>query len=1222
MRESVPLSLDEATIASLAQLDRKLELPEGTSFGSALAVTLSRLCRVDPISIGFADAGVLNLAVDLDRPFRDFVAASARSVAPGSATAIHGLRGEHEAASPSFTAGWNCDRCDLNLCWDPICIEANGLARDAVERLARSLELVLSEAARAPDTKLGRLTLISDEERTVVLDEWNQTDTPWPEDACIHHLFEEHARRYPDQTAIVYEGRSWSYADALSESDRIAQELLRRVKPDDPVALLLDRSPETVFAIYGVLRAGGFYVPIDPAWPKARIEELLEDAQPRAILTSAEHREKIPRPWHDRSRVVAEIPKPESPTAPPTLSSNQAVYCLYTSGTTGKPKGVVVEHRGLVKRIQWFQDQYPLHQNSRVLGKTPYVFGISEWEFFWALPHGATLVIAGPEEHKHPEALHRLITRERITTSFFVPTMLALQLEFMESEPPEEPLATELFFTCGEPLTPELCTRFFQHFDARLINLYGPTEADMTYWECPKLGPEDRIAKVPIGVPTSNVRTYLLDEHLEPVPIGAPGELHFGGANTARGYLRRPDLNTEKFIENPFGPGRLYKTGDLARWLPDGNIEFLGRVDTQVKLRGYRIETEEIESVIRQFPDVSQSLVLVLGDGANEHLVAFVTPNSVDTQGLIDHCRRQLPEYMVPSGAVALKRFPMTDRQKVDRQALRKLKTRGAPASEGSEALVSDCERKIAEIWRDVLNLDRDVGRHEDFVSAGGSSLLAGYATTRIRKALGVELPGTALYTHPTIAQLAVLVEEAEPVTTSQRASEAAEQEWKGMSPTRPIALLVQLAGIVLHPMIGQVAYYLVAYLLAYSVSQRAGLWTLTFTIPAAMLFELIALAGVTLVLKRLLIGRLQPGRYPVFGGDYLRWWFVSGLVSNTSELIESFFGGTPVYAHWFRLLGARIGKNSQIHCELSCPDLISIGDDVVIDREAVVQPSTVENGELIIEAIDIADRCFVSPRAFLTPGTTLPEATFVDAMSTTTEGNTQVLGRAPDNSPRGPRTSHVALLGFPLLLFCYSLPLVPEIFILTWLHDALGAAAGGVKLLTFWIAVPFVYLLVLTEFFFLEVVLIKRLLIGKFRAGPRSFRPWDEFRHWLMERLVGSKIFQSAMEPWTNSELLSIKYRLLGAKIGKRVNIDYFDVVEFDLVSVGDHCIFGSSVTMIAMDHKEARPIRLDAYANVLDHCCLLPGVTVEEGALCGSSTLGPKGHRFVRDSISTGNQ
>ncbi len=612
-----------------------------------------------------------------------------------------------------------------------------------------------------------RNPILTKSEQKQILMEWNNTSADYPKDKCIHELFEQQAISKPSHTALISGKNHFTYGELFLEVKKLASLLVSHdVCSDTPVALLLERSSETVISIFGILRAGGFYVPIDIEWPLDRIKTIITDCKPPVLLTCTDQLHKIPADYDGVVLCMDDLPKSTGvdlqPKDKPAPSS--AVYCLYTSGTTGKPKGVVVEHRGLVKRIQWFQDQYPLSPNDRGINKTPYTFGISEWEYFWPLPFGAALVIASPDGHKDPEYLHSLMVRENVTHSFFVPSMLNMFLNYLNSKNLKSSTSITRIFTCGEALTPKTCTEFFKVFDARLINLYGPTEADMTYWECPHLKPDEKINVVPIGKPTSNVKVYILNKSMQPVPVGVPGELHFGGANTARCYLNRPTLTATKFIQNPYAEGRLYKTGDLAQWLPDGNIEFMGRIDQQVKIRGFRIELGEIETVLRQHPAIQDTVVIAREDvPGNKRLVAYVcfAKNQIlSVSKLHTLLKQKLPDYMVPAAFVPLDTLPLTSNDKVDRRAL--------PVPDGTRSDLETAfvvpqtfeEETIAKIWAEFLNIDQ-VGVHDNFFELGGHSLLATQIISRLSQTFQIDLPLRTLFEKPTTTDLAKSIKQA-----------------------------------------------------------------------------------------------------------------------------------------------------------------------------------------------------------------------------------------------------------------------------------------------------------------------------------------------------------------------------------------------------------------------------------------------------------------------------
>jgi amino acid adenylation domain-containing protein len=491
--------------------------------------------------------------------------------------------------------------------------------------------VLLEAIADAPGSRLSELPLLTEGERRQIVVEWNDTAHVYPRERSLQQYVEEQVERTPDTPAVVFESQQLSYRELNARANQLAHRLrMLGVGPEKLVAVCAHRSIEMVVALLGTMKAGGAYVPIDPDYPKSRLSVMLEDADPPVLLTQEHLLEVLPehgiptfcldRDWH----TLADESK-ENPTL--VTNGKDQAYMIYTSGSTGKPKGVPNVHEGIANRLLWMQDAYRLNSGDRVMQKTPYSFDVSVWEFFWPLMTGACLVVARPDGHKDPSYLVELIQQQGITTMHFVPSMLRI---FLEAEGVERCTSLRRVICSGEALPYELQQRFFERLGAaELHNLYGPTEAavDVSYWECRK---DTAMTIVPIGRPVWNTQLYILDSYLQPVPVGVPGELHIGGVQLARGYLKQPELTAQKFIADPFSsePGaRLYKTGDLARFLPDGNIEYLGRIDHQVKLRGFRIELGEIEATLDSHPGVLQSVVMAREDvPGDKRLVAYVVP--------------------------------------------------------------------------------------------------------------------------------------------------------------------------------------------------------------------------------------------------------------------------------------------------------------------------------------------------------------------------------------------------------------------------------------------------------------------------------------------------------------------------------------------------------------------------------------------------------------------
>ena len=659
--------------------------------------------------------------------------------------------------------------------------------RATIRRMLRHLRRVLEQVADDVDVRLSRVRLLDEAERRTVVAEWNRTDAP-AAGTTLHGLFEAQAERTPEAAAVVCAGARLGYGELEARANRLANHLRRRgVGPEVRVAVCLEPGPEMIVSVLAVLKAGGAYVPLDPASPAERLRAMLGDAGVAVLVTEESLRGRIPSPGvdtvsvdGDRAGIAAEpATRPVGGAMPGSLA-----YVIYTSGSTGVPKGVAVEHRGACNLVPALVRLCGVDPGTRALLLAPLHFDASVAEIFSALAAGAALHLPDAAAAVPGDALVALLRRERITHTKLTPSALG-------ALPAAELPDLRTLVVGGEACTADLVARWGR--GRRFVNVYGPTEATVRV-SAAVCVPEPRHPS--LGAPLANTRLYVLDPSGEPAPVGVAGELHVGGVQLARGYLGRPALTAERFVPDPFGgaPGRrLYRTGDRARWRADGVLEYLGRLDAQVKVRGFRIEPGEIESVLRRHPDVRECAVVARDDApGGRRLVAYVV-GGCDPDALRAHLRRSVPEYMVPAAFVALGALPLTPNGKVDRRAL-PAPDFGAPA-ERYVAPRTPVEEALAAIWAEVLGVAR-VGVHDGFFELGGHSLLATRLVWRIQDALDGEVSVLSLFETPTIAGLA-------PRLAVRRARPAAEAAAAPASSQQLLAMIDQLSDAELDRLLG-----------------------------------------------------------------------------------------------------------------------------------------------------------------------------------------------------------------------------------------------------------------------------------------------------------------------------------------------------------------------------------------------------------------------------------
>ncbi|MEQ8997819.1 MAG: amino acid adenylation domain-containing protein [Coleofasciculus sp. B1-GNL1-01] len=645
--------------------------------------------------------------------------------------------------------------------------DTNLFSVDAIQRLSRQFQTLLTSAIENPEALISHLEMLTPSDRQQLLVEFNHTQIDYPLDQCIHQRFEEQVKKTPNTIAVVFEDQQLTYAQLNQKANQLAHTLQQRgVKPEVLVGLWVERSLDMIVGLLGILKAGGAYLPIDPALPIEALTFRLQDAQVPILLTQQSLVETCPTlaaqvicldtDWDTMAQQSDTNPSSE-------VTRENLVYVIYTSGSTGKPKGVAVEHRQLLNYLNGIINQLDLPRGASFATVSTFAADLGNTAIFSALCTGGSLSIISQERSTNPEALADYCNHHPIDCLKIVPSHLKALLS---ASHPEKILPKKHLILGGEALSWILVEKLQQYAPTcQIVNHYGPTETtigvltysieDRAIWE--------RSQTVPIGRPLANTQVYILDEHLQPVPIGVGGELYIGGDNLARGYLNQPDLTNERFIPNPFSHesgSRLYKTGDVARYLPDGTIEFLGRIDHQLKIRGFRIEPGEIESTLALHPEIEQAITLGRHDeSGNQRLIAYIVPHSqsdISVSDLRNFLNEKLPEYMIPSTFVQLKALPLTLNGKVNRQAL------PAPDNVRPELEAkfvpprTPIEDTIARIWAQVLEIER-VGIHDNFFELGGDSIMSIQIIARVNQA-GLQATPKQLFEYPTVAGLAAVV--------------------------------------------------------------------------------------------------------------------------------------------------------------------------------------------------------------------------------------------------------------------------------------------------------------------------------------------------------------------------------------------------------------------------------------------------------------------------------
>jgi non-ribosomal peptide synthetase-like protein len=988
-----------------------------------------------------------------------------------------------------------------------------------------------------------------------------------------------------------------TYAELDRRSNQLARWLAQQgIGSGDCVGLLLPRSLDVYVALLGVLKAGAAYVPLDPDYPSGRVQFILSDCQARAVLTTCGLSSKV-QPESARSTdqlasraapltVCLDAPSVDlssCPDEPLDLTETQTspsdlCYVIYTSGTTGRPKGVQIEHRSVCHLVRTEGQLFQVRPADRVYQGLSLAFDASVEEIWLAFFAGATLVV-GTEAMAHggPE-LSATLRAAQISVLSCVPTLLAM----MDEDVP----TLRLLILGGEVCPPDLVKRWWKP-GRKLFNTYGPTEATViaTATEC------EPGRAVTIGKPIPGYSAVILDQNLQSVSPGTPGELCLGGVGLARGYLGRPELTREKFI-SPNGE-RLYRTGDLARWTSDGELEFLGRVDGQVKIRGFRVELSEIESVLMEEPGVKAAAVaLHEGLPGVQQIVAYIVSRSaapLDQAALRARMRARLPGYMVPALLEFLPELPTLSSGKVDRRALPQPSQAGAQQERVVIQPKTPLEKQLKAVWQPLFRASQVSVTDDFFLDLGGHSLLAARMVSELRKTPAFRtLSMLDVYEEPTIAALAARFKDSE---TCREEGPAPGAGSSTSATTRsPVPFLR-------HFMCGAAQLVSLVFILSFFALQWLAPY-LTYTVLTEEEYDLLpsilgALASLILLyplmvlipiaVKWLVIGRYKPGVYPLWGAYYFRWWLVTTI---EAAVPVGYMAGTPLLNIYLRLMGARVGRNVHLDSDgFAIYDLLQIGDDSSINVDTNLLGYTVEDGYLKLGSITLGKRCFVGTRAAVRENTVLEDDAALEDLSLLPRGKTIPRGQVWSGSPAEQRLepagrAHVnasqndspepGIPGRPSLLrrFCVGLlhalglllfpvlvvlPLFPGIVLMNRLNCQ--DQYYSYLFLSPLVALSFVVLLCL------EIAAVKWLLLGKVQPGQYPLNSLFYFRKWFVDQTMDLSL--DILGPLYASVYLVPWYRLLGARLGKGAEVSTASFISPDLLSLGEESFIADSVSL-----------------------------------------------------------
>lgn len=1039
----------------------------------------------------------------------------------------------------------------------------------------------------------------------------------------LHHFFERSVDNYSSNIALICDNAFISYQELECRANQLAHYLHeRKIAKGSIVGILMERSIECYIAILATLKAGAAYVPIEVDYPDERINYIFSDLPFDAVLTSSMQLAQKKLSWPQAfaldalSEEISQQPTKRVSSIVDERDADALCYVIYTSGSTGKPKGVEIPQSSICHYVSEASKLYAMSSDDRVYHGFSLAFDASLEELWMAFANGAALIVCTAKEIRSGLGLISFLQQHQVSVFSTVPTLLST----LEGQLPD----LRLLVLGGETCPANLVKRWSRK-GLRIINTYGPTEATViaTYAEC---HPEKEIT---IGQPLSGYEVLIVNEHLEEVTAGEEGELCIGGLALARGYVNRPESTAEKFIINPANKQqRLYRTGDLASRAENGDLRFAGRVDDQIKLRGFRIELNEIENVIMQYAGVKQAVVS-LQTLDQPTLVAYLLleqENQADLNELKLFLRANLPDYMIPAAIEVLDSFPVLPSGKVNRKELPKPKL--VKTEKAYHAPKSELGKEIARVWEKVLDCPKISSDADFFYDLGGHSLLAAKAISNLRKITALKnISILDLYKNPTIAQLE---QKFTMLNASAAVDEQETQRKKYRAPQWKYYLcgVAQFFGCLLQYAVGTLQ--LLAVVLCYSwitsqysiISRESQLAFLALFLSLPIISLLI-----TVGMKWILLGRIKPGEYPLWGWFYFRWWLVQRLQKNL--FLAKFLVGSPLANIYYRLLGAKIGKNCYLgSMQIANPDLLSIGDNTSIGTDSRLYGYIVEDGWLKVGSIDIGANCFIGSRSVVGHNSVIQDNAVLDDMSMLPEqgfipngayfsGSPAVSGVLPadhitrkkvevDESTMLENTLFGILhyLGVVFVMVMFYLCFIPAVSLISYYYDQSRYLA------TMFFAIPLGSVLFLS-LYYLCIVVCKKIIMDKVKPGQYPLKSFYYLRHWIIVKMLDS----DEISIMADTLYLPAFLRLLGAKLGKGVEMGETPHIIPDLVTIEEGGFTASSVAL-AWPHVSQgvitfAPVTIGRRGFVGNVSLLPAGKAIGDSALLGCLSVTPPGDR-----------